>query len=563
MSENNSHSHNGGAPSFSIPEIRSFVPECIRPYILIGFAIIIQFSGGVYLPVSHEMASATALMNEDIQMAGLTGLIGMSLNFIYMFRFKCAFPPKTAFFICGTIIIIANLITMHTTNVPLLVGTCLVAGFFRMQAMFLCMSTIQLWITPKRDMQIWFCWICFIVNSMISLSGLLSVFISSATEWQYVQWCIIGLVLIMLLIIMLIFKNFRTMPRIPFLGIDYLGMLLWGGFAMSILFVCIYGEHYDWWHSKHIWTATFSAITSLGFLLWRSSFIRHPYITISAIKKPIMWLMPLTYLAADLLLAPSHIFEHALMENILGYDSTHIASLNWVSFAGVIFATIIAWKIFGQWKWRYRTMFLIAFGCFSFYLAYFYLMIDYHLPKEYLFLPIFVRSFGYVILAISLLTATTKLPFPFEFFQGITIQNTFSAALASSIGTAIIGHLLKITLLKNSMLISANFDHLNTHISQMPMEMMYGIIQQQSLIVSMKEIYGWLLILSFVFLFFILIREEGLSEPVKLKFPNLNKWRKKMLSKLHQKLAHGLSQRDSLLPHKKQTSSIVKIIIGK
>jgi hypothetical protein len=89
------------------------------------------------------------------------------------------------------------------------------------------------------------------------------------------------------------------------------------------------------------------------------------------------------------------------------------------------------------------------------------------------------------------------------------------------------------------MLISANFDHLNTHISQMPMEMMYGIIQQQSLIVSMKEIYGWLLILSFVFLFFILIREEGLSEPVKLKFPNLSKWRKKMLSKLQQKLAHG------------------------
>jgi hypothetical protein len=79
----------------------------------------------------------------------------------------------------------------------------------------------------------------------------------------------------------------------------------------------------------------------------------------------------------------------------------------------------------------------------------------------------------------------------------------------------------------------------------------------------MKEIYGWLLILSFVFLFFILIREEGLSEPVKLKFPNLSKWRKKMLSKLQQKLAHGLSQRDSLLPHKKQTSSIVKIIIGK
>ena len=531
------HHHNPNQP-FSIPQIR-FIPEKAKPWLLILFIIVFNCTGGVYLAAVSDMVGSTQLLQEDIMMAGYASLVGMALFFAIMFRLKWAVRPKTALGSCISVLIVANLICMHTSSVPLLVGVCLVSGFFRMWAIYECNSTIQLWITPKRDMSIWFCYIYLMVNGTIQLTGIAALSLSVWASWHYMYWLIIGALLMMYLIVIICYKGISIMPRLPLLGIDWVGLLLWGATALSILFVCVYGEHYDWWQSEHIWFATILAVVTFGMNWWRSTYLRHPYIGFNIFKFPLVLTCVAVILVMDLLLAPSHIFEHALMENILGYDSTHIASLNWISFAGVIFATLIAWKIFGQWKWRYRTMFLIAFGCFSFYLVYFYLMIDYHLPKEYLFLPIFVRSFGYVILAISLLTATTKLPFPFEFFQGITIQNTFSAALASSIGTAIIGHLLKITLLKNSMLISANFDHLNTHISQTPMEMMYGIIQQQSLIVSMKEIYGWLLILSFVFLFFILIREEGLSEPVKLKFPNLSKWRKKMLSKLQQKLAHG------------------------
>jgi hypothetical protein len=38
----------------------------------------------------------------------------------------------------------------------------------------------------------------------------------------------------------------------------------------------------------------------------------------------------------DLLLAPSHIFEHALMEGVLGYDPKNVMTLNWIAMIGVV-----------------------------------------------------------------------------------------------------------------------------------------------------------------------------------------------------------------------------------
>ena len=47
---------------FSIPAMRAFVPEKLRPWIIILFVIVFQLSGGVYLAAVGEMVGSTALM---------------------------------------------------------------------------------------------------------------------------------------------------------------------------------------------------------------------------------------------------------------------------------------------------------------------------------------------------------------------------------------------------------------------------------------------------------------------------------------------------------------------
>ncbi len=510
------HHHNPNQP-FSIPHIR-FVPEPLKPWLVILFIIILNCTGGVYLAAVSEMVGSTQLLQEDIMMAGHASLVGMVLFFAIMFRLKWAVRPKTAMGSCIMVLVVANLICMHTGSVPVLVGTSLVAGFFRMWGIYECNSTIQLWITPKRDMAIWFCYIYLMVNGTIQLTGIASLAFSVWASWHYMHWFIIGALFTMYLVVLVCYKGVRIMPRLPLFGIDWIGMLLWGTTAMSVLFISVYGEHYDWWQSEHIRLATVLGAVSLGANLWRASFLRHPYISLEIFKIPIVPICVGIILVMDLLLAPSHIFEHALMEGVLGYDHINSLTLNWVAIVGVVIGVVFTWQTFARRKWSYQRMLVIAFSCFAFYLAYFYFRIDYNLPKEALYLPVIVRSAGYVIVAILMLTANARLPFPYIFLHGLSFQNLFSAALAAPIGNAIVGRVLKCTMERNSMLLSERMDHLTLSTTRASFGELYGMVQVQSLLESMKEIYGWLLLVAILCLIGLMLRYSGIR-PLKVIEP--------------------------------------------
>lgn len=502
---------------FSIPQIR-YIPEPLKPWLLILFIIVFNCTGGVYLAAVSDMVGSTQLLQEDIMMAGYASLVGMALFFAIMFRLKWAVRPKTALGSCISVLIVANLICMHTDSVPVLVGICLVSGFFRMWAIYECNSTIQLWITPKRDMSIWFCYIYLMVNGTIQITGIAALSFSVWASWHYMYWFIIGALLTMYLIVIICYKGISIMPRLPLLGIDWVGMLLWGATAMSVLFVCIYGEHYDWWQSEHIWFATILALVTFGMNWWRSTYLRHPYIGFNIFRFPLVLTCVAIILVMDLLLAPSHIFEHALMEGVLGYDHLNTLTLNWVSIIGVVLGILFTWQTFARRKWTYQRMLVIAFSCFVFYLTYFYFCIDYNLPKEALYLPVIVRSAGYVMVAVMMLTANARLPFPFTFLHGLSFQNMFSAALAGPIGNAIVGRVLKVVMARNSMLLGERMDNVELSTGFTPLSELYGMIQMQSLLESIKEIYGWLLFIAILCLIVLMLRYSGIR-PMKVIEP--------------------------------------------
>ncbi len=491
---------------FSIPQMKDFVPKAIRPWIIVMIVIVVQFSGGVYMSAASEMVGSTALMQEDIMMAGYASLVGMALFFPIMFRLRSAVRPKTALSTCFAVIIVANLIAMHTTNIPILVGVCLVAGFFRMWATLECNSTIQLWLTPTRDLSVFFSYIYLLVNSCIQLSGIASIAFATWASWHYMHWFIIVLLLVMWIVVIIIFKGCAVMPRLPLLGIDWLGMVIWGFWAMCILFICLYGEHYDWWKGEPIRFATIGAAISLAMNLLRASFIRHPYISLKTLSFRVLPIVIGITIVADIILAPSHIFEHILMEGILGYDAQNMISLNWFALAGTVIGAGFTWQTFARRKWTYQRMMVIAFSLLLFYVGFFYVAIDYNIPYEMLIVPILARSIGYTMLSIVILTSITRLPFPTHFTQGVGTLNMFSAALASVIGTAIVGRFLKVLIARNSVVLGAEIDGVSDAAKALPLDQLYGAVQVQSLLEAMKEIYGWLIVVAIACLIILTLR---------------------------------------------------------
>lgn len=496
----------GSQGPFDIPEVPDFIPRKLKPYLFIFFVLIIQFSGGVYLAAASDMVGTTALMQEDILMAGYASLVGMSINFAVMFRIKFRFSTRVQLLVSGIVLIAANYICSNTGSVPVLVLTCFVAGWFRMQATFACNSTIQLWLTPVRDMSIFFCYVYIIVDSVIQLSGIATVYCSFINQWELMPWIMTGLLALMLILVLILVKPLRAPMFIPLLGIDWIGAALWSVFMMCFTFICVYGNFYDWWEAIEIRGAALLGILCLGINLWRAAFLHHPYISFQAMKNRNVIRAMLVYLVFFTLLATEHVFEHSYAAAVLGFDETNLIDLNWYVFAGIIAGCAFTYFTFALRKWEYKTITAIAFALAAIYLGWFYFMIDYGVEKEMLFLPLFFRGAASVIISIVYLTSIVQSGLPFTVFpQALTINGFTGAVMGATLGPALIGEFLRYVVAMNAAFFSAGIRHTFDGLAGSSIGELYGRAQLQALVVSMKEIYGWLLIIGLISLLLILI----------------------------------------------------------
>lgn len=491
---------------FDIPDVPDFVPRRLKPWIFIFFVLIIQFSGGVYLAAASDMVGTTALMQEDILMAGYASLIGMAINFAVMFRIKFRFSNRTQLLAACIVLIAANFICASTDSVPVLVITCFVAGWFRMQATFACNSTIQLWLTPVRDMAIFFCYVYIVVDSVIQLSGIVTIYTAFFSQWEYMQWIMSGLLALMMILVLILVKPVRTPMFIPLLGIDWIGAGLWAVFMTGFTFICVYGNFYDWWDSVEIRVAALVTVITLGINLYRASFLHHPYISFMAMKNRNVVRATVIYTVFFTLLATEHVFEHTYAAQVLGFDETNLIDLNWYVFAGIVTGCGFTYFTFALRKWRYKTMTAIGFALAIVYLAYFYFFLDYGVEKEMLFMPLFFRGAAAVIISIIFLTSIVQSGLPFQVFpQALTINGFTGAVMSATFGPAVVGEFLRHVMAKNASLIGSVMTASNPDATRVPVGELYGMVQLQALVVSMKEIYGWLLMMALVALLVILV----------------------------------------------------------
>ncbi|MDE7148596.1 MAG: hypothetical protein K2O20_09485, partial [Duncaniella sp.] len=325
--------------------------------------------------------------------------------------------------------------------------------------------------------------------------------------WEYMHWIMIGLLVLLMLMVMIFVRPVRGPMFIPLLGIDWIGAILWAGFMLCFTFICVYGNYFDWWDAVEIRGAALLGVACVAINLWRATFLHHPYISIRAMKNRNVIRATGIYLVFFTLMATEHVFEHTYAANILGFDETNLIDLNWYVFAGIVAGCALTYFTFALRKWRYKTMTAIAFALAIVYLAYFYFLIDYGVEKEMLFVPLFFRGAASVIISIVFLTSIVQSGLPFQVFpQALTINGFTGAVMGATLGPAVIGELLRHIMARNFANFSAAFTHVDIAAAGgAGFGELYGMVQMQALVVSMKEIYGWLLLAALLSLLVILV----------------------------------------------------------
>lgn len=497
----------GGPPmKFAMPMYYNFVPKWIRPWIYLVLAFYFQFSNGMYLGAMNNIIGEWGIMREDVQMCLYATLIGMALYFPILFRMKFHFSNKRLLIVSAAVIIMCNLLATFKLPLPIIWLLCVVCGMAKIQGTFECMSSIQLWMTPKRDFGVFFPILHIVLLTSIEVSGYLAAWFAYHLHWEYMHWFVVALMLIVLFVQAALTKPFHVMPQIvPLKGIDWLGALLWCAMWLQVAWLLNYGDVLDWWHSAQFRLIAGSSLITLALALQRMQFHPKPYI------EPAMWtyhnVVPVILLIGivEALFSCEHVLETIYYEEIMHYADHTYETLNQWSLIGIWGGCLFSLGWLRLMRWNVYKLIAVGLFAFCLYAGGFYFLVDANINIEQLRIPLIWRGFSYAILCIAFMWCLHAIMSFEHFFQALSVFNVLHMFVGGLLGAALHSYGIKYCVgdgfarcsgYINSVKISA----IQIDFSQLMSRLVEGFLAQ-----SVKIQFGWTLFAGLFFAMLMLL----------------------------------------------------------
>ena len=123
---------------------------------------------------------------------------------------------------------------------------------------------------------------------------------------------------------------------------------------------------------------------------------------------------------------------------------------------------------------------------------------------ELLYIPVMLMNAGHAAIYAALTVYPVRVV-PFQhFFQTLSLMGFVRSGLGAPFASAVYGRLMDVLVPQNMQLLSAEMDAVNGMAAGIPLGALYGSVAEQALLVSMKQIYGWVSIAGIAILVFIL-----------------------------------------------------------
>ena len=484
--------------SFRFMNFKEWVPDKYRFWVYILFLVAFQFSNGMYFTAMSQMQGEHSLTMNDVKMMSHAVLIGLTLYFPLAFRLKFCFTNRTSLMVAATGLAVCNLVVPLVDQPFLLVVLGFIAGFFRLYGTFECFSNILPKITPTYNYPVFLSFVFFVVLGVIHMFDAISMQLIYYYDWQHLHWLAIGLLLMVILMAGILMRPFRPMPKMPLLGIDWLGMVLWAIFILSAIFVVQYGYQLDWFHSPYIRIAMGACCIALGFNIARMTYIRHPFLEAAAFRVNNLTNLLLAFLFLAILLASKNTLQNTYTGAVLHWDALNLSTLKWFEFFGSLLGAAFSWYALIRLKWSHKLITFFGFAMILVYVASMYFLVTPYTNIEKLYLPLMCCGFGHLTIFIAL-TVYIQATAPFKnYFQVLCILGFVRTGIGSPIGDSLYQH--GITGLMNRYL-SANFT------------------ATDAMVATLQELYGYTFIFGIGVL--ILLAGSRFKKHVKKPIPTL------------------------------------------
>ncbi len=435
---------------FRVPSFNAYIPRRLQPWIYLVFAFCFQLTGGIYGGALQQVMGEMSLMREDVLMIVMCNVVGVNMPFPFLFRLKFRYTNRNLLITAALVIAACNICILHTQSFVLLCILAYISGFFKLCGTFECMSTIQLWMTPKRDFAIFFPLLYSIVLGNMSFTPWVTEkLIYFYQDWTVMNWLMIGVMLCIALFLYINTHNFHFMKPLPFISVDYLGCILWSLFLIEFIFFFNYGEHYNWLDSNVMRGDLLLIIITFLISVGRMLNIRHPYLA------PGAWhykrLVPLLILFAfvEFMGSTPKVLQTAFTGSILHFGSVTTNVFNLIEWIASIVGCLSCMVWIKVIKQKYTRLLTIGVMAMATYPVMMYFLIDPGLNIDALYTPIFLRAFGNAIFFTTLTLYLEEL-MPFQhFFMGLTIAGIIRNGAVSTMCSGIYSYGLRHQIAEN------------------------------------------------------------------------------------------------------------------
>lgn len=498
--------------------LRPWVPQWLGVLTIVLIFLPISMLNGAYTGSMLELSNSLGVFSEDISMGYYATSVGMAVAYPIVRKVLDAVPPKSL--LLGDLLLQALLsfFCSSTNNIDLIIVCSFFIGILKAFVMLWCIIHIQPLFTPNNVRSEFYSYFFPLVFGMGQISMAVTAQLAYYYDWKYMYYFMMLGILVAIVAILICFRYAKVKANLPLRDIDFRGMLIISTAMLMLLYVFTYGRVLDWFASSKIVIYLFLAPLLIILFTWQQLTAEKPHVFLRILHRP-KSMLGYFYMFLTMFFSASSTLTTTYLNSVLGVDSVHTNTLSLFLIPGFAVGGFICFWWFRWQRWRFR--FLIAGGmaCYALYFGMLYFGISPSSTYEMLYLPMFLRGLGMMILVIAFGIFVVE-----EIDLELMLTNAFfvigvRSALGPVIGVSFYNNMLYtlrqhalhrlsdgITLadplaanrynetLQSSLASGHSFDEAQ----QLATNTLYSLVQQQSLLLALKTLLGYLLIATII-----------------------------------------------------------------
>ncbi len=500
--------------------LRKELPGWMGIVTMFMVAIPVMMINGTYTGSLQEVSGTLGALTEDITMGYYAASAGMAIVYPILNKVMDRVTQKTLLLISLSLQVVISWMCAKTRSTDLLIAYSFILGFVKGFAMLWFVKKLSKLVSPRNIRSEFYAYFYPLVFSVGQLSMIVTAQLAYYYDWKYMYYFEIILLLLAITLVLATFRYAKVPIRQPFKGVDFRSIFIAAVAILMIMYVFTYGRVLDWFHSPRLRYYLVASILLLFLFLWVqwANRSREPYIYLIQITR-VKPLLGYLYMFITMFFCSSGTLITNYVTSIVRTDSVHANMLYLYVIPGFIVGAFMCFWWFRWQRWRFRYFISAGMACFVGYFAIMYFGIAPDSTYEMLYLPMFLRGMGMMILFISFgLFVVEELPMKYMLSNAFFLILSRSV-LAPVIGSSFFSNMLYYLQLQGNQRLSDSITlsdpiaasqyagslqsaiaqgHSYIEAEQIATNAIYTTLQQQSLLLSMKTVIGYMLITALV-----------------------------------------------------------------